>query len=92
MRNRVEVGRDIGVDHFGVVLPQGFVHLAHRLSGTAPGPIPIGRVIKLRLEDRLQHELAAACTTRSRIEGRTNGLSPLPLAFGIITRRTGWGR
>ena len=23
--------------------------------------------------------------------GSPNGLSPTPLAFGIITRRTGWG-
>ena len=39
----------------------------------------------------------AACPTRSRLEGRPQGLSPTPLPFGILTRRTGgggerWGR
>ena len=35
--------------------------------------------------------IAAVCTTRSRMVGMPSGRWPTPLAFGIITRRTGCG-
>jgi hypothetical protein len=40
-----------------MIVPQCVVDFAHGLFGTAPGPIAIGRVVKLSLEDRLQYQL-----------------------------------
>ena len=57
VRNFIEIPGDIGVYDLGMVLPERFVDLAHSVFRTALGAIPLGGVIKLRLKDRLQHEL-----------------------------------
>src|SRR5439155_15295504 len=55
--NRVKVLRQVCVDHVSVPLAQTSVYLSHRILGTAPRPVPVGRWLEVRLEDRLQHEL-----------------------------------
>src|SRR6516164_6189662 len=86
--NRIEVLRQVGIDHVSVPLTQTAVYRSHRILGLLPRPIPVGIRFEVRLEDGLQHKLVAVCTTRSRIVGIPSGRAP-PSGFGIITRRTG---
>jgi hypothetical protein len=57
MRNRVEVLRQVGVNDIGVAPANQPVYLLDRVGRTATGPVAIGSIVKVRLEDRFQHEL-----------------------------------
>ena len=57
VRNRVEVFRQIGVYHVGVAPAHEPVHFLDRVGRTTCGPIAIGTVLEVRLEDRFQNEL-----------------------------------
>ena len=57
MRDRVEVLGQISVDHVGVAPADQPVHFLDRVHRPARGPVAIGIVLEVRLEDRLQHEL-----------------------------------
>ena len=57
MRNRVEVLREVCVDHVSVPLAEAAVHFSHRVVGTLSRPVPVGVRLEVRLKDRLQHKL-----------------------------------
>ena len=57
MRNRVEVFRQVGVNDVGVAPADQPVHFLDRVGRTATGPVAIGSIVEIRLEDRFQHEL-----------------------------------
>src|SRR5271169_143421 len=57
MRNRVEVLRQVGVNDIGVAPADQPVHFPDRVGRTATGPVAIGSIVEIRLEDRFQHEL-----------------------------------
>jgi hypothetical protein len=56
-RNRVEIFRQIGVNDIGVAPADQPVHFLDCIGRTATGPVPIGTILEIRLEDRFQHEL-----------------------------------
>jgi hypothetical protein len=55
--NRVEVLREVRIDHLGASLLQLLMDLLHRIDGAAPGPIPVRRIAEVGFEDGLQDEL-----------------------------------
>ncbi len=56
VRDRVEIARQIRVNHRGVPGAQRPVHFLNRLRGRAPRPVAIGRGLQVRFEDRLQDQ------------------------------------
>jgi hypothetical protein len=57
MRNRVEIFRQIGVYDIGVAPANQPVHFLDGVGRTATGPVTIGTILEIRLEDRFQYEL-----------------------------------
>jgi hypothetical protein len=58
--NRIEVARQVGVDHVGVPpanMPVHFLDCVHR---PACGTIAVGTVLEVRLEDGFQNELGGS--------------------------------
>ena len=60
MRDRVEVFRQIGVDDIGVAPANQPVHFPDCIGRTAAGPVTIGTILEIRLEDRFQYELGGS--------------------------------
>src|SRR6476659_7309418 len=92
-RNRRKAIGDIRLDH-PPATPPGLIneHLQPIVRTTFRTEPERARQ-HVRLEHRLQHDLTAACTIRSRTEGIDNGLdSPSTPGFGMNTRRAGSGR
>src|SRR3954466_13089553 len=57
VRDRVEVARQIGVHHVGIAPADVPVHVLDRVGPAATGPITIGAILEVRLEDGFQHQL-----------------------------------
>src|SRR5271166_5613619 len=57
MRDRVEIFRQVGVNHVGVAPANQPVRFLDRIDRAATRAIAIGVVLEVRLEDRLQHDL-----------------------------------
>jgi hypothetical protein len=70
-----------------VFLPAPLAAFRHRVQRAAPGPVPIG----ILMENGFQNGLQIAPDHFCKV-GIPSGRSPMPLAFGIITRRTGGGK
>jgi hypothetical protein len=56
MRNRVEVGREVGVEHLRVALRERAGDLRHGLVRVLLRPEAVGARLEVRLEDRLQDQ------------------------------------
>src|SRR3979490_2162996 len=69
-------------------MPVHFLDRAHR---PASGPVAVGIVLEVSLEDGFDHDLGGSLNHTSRMVGMPSGRSP-PFALGIIIRRTGSGR
>ena len=61
------------------------------IGRAATRPIAISAVLEVRLEDRLQHDLGGGLDDPAADRGNSERTLASP-GFGIITRRTGWGR
>jgi hypothetical protein len=57
MRDRIEVFRQVGINHLGLAHPQRFSDLLDGLVGIASGPKAKGARMKIRLEYRHQHQI-----------------------------------
>src|SRR6266568_2368731 len=57
VRDRVEIFRQIGVDHIGIAPAKKPVRFLDGIDRAATRPIAISTVLQVRLENRLQHEL-----------------------------------
>ena len=66
MRDRVEVFRQVGVNDIGVTPAKQPVHFLDRAGRTATGPVAIGSIVEIRLEDRFQHELGSGLNVNRR--------------------------
>src|SRR4051794_12149719 len=57
VRDRVEVFRQISIDHVGVAPADVPVHVLDRVGSAPSRAVAIGTVLEVRLEDRPQHQL-----------------------------------
>ena len=90
MRDRIEVLRQVRIDDFHITLVQAS-GLFHGLVRPASGPKGERARMKVRLEDRHQHQVQRRL--HHPVFDRRDAQRALPPpAFGIFTRRTGQGR
>lgn len=60
MGDAVEVAGEVGVHHVRVALAESAMHFLDCICCAPLGPVAIGAVLEVRLEDGLQHELGCA--------------------------------
>src|ERR1700693_4697669 len=67
------------------------VHFLDRVHRPASGPVAVGIVLEVSLEDGFDHDLGGSLNHTIK-NGRNAKRSSPPVALGIIIRRTGSGR
>lgn len=75
VRNRVEVLREVRIQHLGLASGKFPMHLLHRLHGAAPGSVPVRLIAQVSFEDGFQDELR--CRLSHSISNGWNSQRPL---------------
>ena len=89
MRNRVEVARQIRVNHLGVPGAQRPVHYLDGFQRRAPRSVAIGRGLQLCLEDRQQESSRWLAAVQEAL--RTETYRPQPVRRVLIPKPGGTG-
>ncbi len=76
MRDGVEVFGQIGVDHVRIAPADQPVRRLDGVERASFGPVPIGAIFKVRLEDRLQHQFGGGLNDPVPDSGNAQRLSP----------------